>query len=344
MKKQSGFVVNKADIINLIAVSAVSLVCVIFFIVALNSYRTSAARVCISNLKQIASTDNSILIAWDCSTKAEKYVISYNNGSDDFSIETTLPFARLEKLDNGKSYTVNVKAVKNDIFSNEAAIECKTQPRCDVTDISIISEENRISVSWSFEGVDNGFKVMAYAVDSQGYRHANADSIIVDIGQESICYFDNLLPSMTYTIAVVPQTKYLSLKKMNTEPLKYNKLYNNLNIIQSIICEAKDMQSQKPKSFNSISRGSEYAVSIMVQGEGDADSTADFDIYFINRNGTLVKELKASDVHTNPNNKPSFIYRPIAFSFTCDDMPPDNYNVLVCIDGKTASHFDISIS
>lgn len=333
---------EKSDIINLIAISFVSLICIAFFAAACFYFNSSLSEITILDLKQSGSTDNSVLLSWNCSVKPDRYMVKYTIDGETKYLESQLPFARIGGLDPEQTLDVDVFPIKNDVYYLSQSIKCTTQSRCDVKNISAQCVDNSINLSWSFKGADMGFEVAAYVLDINGYRHLTSEIIDIAPGNPSECTIDDIMPGMNYTVTVVPKCKYFKTEKLTVEGSEYSKLYDGLNIIRFGICSTSQNNSKNVKILKSITSNQSYTISILLNGQADADSTSNFSLYFINSSGDLAKELKYADIHTNPDDLKSYMERTFNLNFTAD-IPADKYTAILCIDGKPASQINFEV-
>lgn len=330
--------------IILIISGTISALCLIFFFYTFFILKNSSSTPEILNARQIGSTENSLLISWDCSGFADEYTVRcYGNDGEIFdNITTDIPFAAIRNLNYDSVYNVEISAVKGSRQYSTKSISCTTEPYCKVTSVTVLkTTQNSVTFSWEYNGTDKGFTAAAYVLDLEGKRHFTSKAQISE-GDSTQCTIEGLLPDINYTLAVMPATHYNELYKTNFTTDKYNESYSKLKIIRFVICSNDSDNSPIVNSLKSIKTNSAYKASIIISGEASKEDKANMAIYIKDSNGNLVSETQYADIYTNPDGKASFKQRVILLSIMSPQVE-GKYIAYLTIDGEIAAkvNFDV---
>lgn len=329
----------------LIISGAISSLCLIFFFYTLFTLKNYDSTPEILNAKQIGSTENSLLISWDCSGSADEYTVRcYGNDGKIFGdITTDIPFAAIRNLNSDSEYCVEISAVKDSKQYSAKSIICSTEPFCEVTSITILkTTQNSVTFSWEYNGADKGFTAVAYILDLDGKRHLTSSKAQISGESSAQCTIEGLLPNMNYTLAVMPATRYNKLCKADFTTGAYKKSYSKLDITRFVICSDNSDNSPVVKSFKTIKPNSPYKISIIISGEASKDEKVNMAIYIKDNNGNFVSETKYADIYTNPDGKAAFKQRVILLSII-SPQAEGKYIAYLTIDGETAARLNFDV-
>lgn len=335
---------NRITLLMILAGAAAS-VCLVFLFIHIFNSNNAAAAPEISDFKQIGATDSSVLLSWNSSGAASEFVVRYKPCSRNEYTEfrTASPFAAIHGLAPYTDYDAQVSPVDERGEHTPVSLVCSTSPFCHVTSVEVTNiQNNSAQVTWTYDGIDNGFSVVAYAIDKDGKRHAVSESVTIAKGAESRCTVGNLLSEVNYTVCVMPVTKYFTVGKSTFVTQKYSRGYNNLNIIRFAICTPDSDDSMRVNSVKTLTFEQPYRASMIINGASDSSDKVDLTIYITDKNNNFISEFKKPGVYTNPENKDSFYYRMINADFTAPKEPGEYY-IFCAMDGNTVIKNDLKV-
>ncbi len=323
-----------------VAVAAsVGLVCFFFF---LCSGSRDAPK--IFDARQIGATDSSVLISWSSSGRADGFRIRLiGNDGEEIVSDCDLPFAALRNLHSNTEYSVDICALSDGDEYGAQNISCRTDSYCEVTNIKATSAGGDcVNVSWEYNGVNNGFEAVAYALDSNAKRHLTSKKVRISADGDTKCKISGLASELNYTVVVMPLTSYCKVGKSTFKTGQYSKGYDKINIIRFVICSANVENSIQVQDLNKVKASSKYKASLIINGKTDKNHKANISLLITDSEGNLVSEEKCGDIYTNPEGKDWFYHRPYLFEFTTPDNP-GNYYMYLVIDGKSASRINFAV-
>ena len=330
----------------LVLVGAVTTICLVFFFIEMFKGAARSAEVRVYSAEQLGATDTSVLIGWTSSVSANEFniICKSSDGAEISNLSTDQPFAAIHGLEPNSDYQVTI--VPTDEKENREPFElsCSTSPYCRVTEI-VVNEVTNVSaeLSWTYEGIDPGFTVVAYVLDENGKRIITNDKITVSQGNEKKCALNNLFSDLTYTVCIIPNTKYSDACKTSFTTLYKNNNYNDINIIRYVVCTYESDNTSRVHSVKELERGEMYKTSLVYYGNAQAEDKVAFTVYITDENSRLISAAVTPDVSLNPENKAGFIYR----SFMSEFKAPrknGNYTAHVAIDNVTVSTSRFSVN
>lgn len=320
----------------LLAVGAAASVCLVFFFYTLFRVQSNRDMPQIFDAQQLGATDSAVLLSWSSSDSADGYRIRMadDNGGA-FVSDCNLPFAVLRNLQPNSSYSVDISALKDGQESGEKHITCVTESFCEITKIDITKVgSDFVNLSWNYDGVNQGFEVAAYVLDSNGKRHLTSGKIQISADGETKCTIKGLVSEMNYTVVVMPLTSYCKVGKSHFKTDKYSKEYNKFNIVRFVICAANVKDAVQVQDLNRIKPSSPYKTSLIINGKTDKTHKVDISLLITDLDGNLIKEEIYKDIYTNPDDKQWYIYRYMLFDFYTPDQLGEYYIYLV-INGQS---------
>ena len=328
-----------------VLIGAVTSVCLLFFFGRLfNSGSNDIPR--ILNAQQIGNTDSSALIAWSCSDDSAEFLVRYKaeDQTDFTEFRTAQPFAALHDLQVYTTYQVQIHPVKGNQTYEPVSLSCSTAPYCKVTAVNIseVTSDSAV-IDWEYDGLDNGFSVIAYALDKNGKRHFTTEKSSVPVGAAKKCTIDGLLSNLTYTVCVMPETKYSTVGKSTFTTDKYSKKYKEINIIRFVVCPEDSANSLIVTPVSNLTRGDHFRTSMIINGNATAEDKADLVIYITDQDGNIISDEIQHDVPLNPDNRASYGYRILMSDFSAPTTP-GNYIIYAALDNVTVSHTFFSVT
>ena len=332
-------------IVIMVLIGAVILTCLLFFFSRTFPDRNSAIPQ-IYSAEQIGCTDSSVLISWSCSESAKDFSVLFREADKkEYSeIKTSQPFAALHDLKPYCRYDVRIVPVDGEKDYEPISLECSTAPYCHITSVEAVKvNSDSVSVRWQYEGLDEGFSVVAYAVDGEGKRHVTSDIIKIPAGSEKQCNMTGLLSNVHYTVCVMPESKYMTVGKTTFTTLKYSEKNNRVNIIRFVICPYQSANSFMVTQLKALTPNDPYKTSILYNGEASPEEKVDLMIYITDENGTFVSDFTQRNVQLNPDDVTSYVFRSWMSDFTAPARP-GNYLIYAAVDGVTVTRTNFHIS
>lgn len=288
----------------------------------------------IANAQQIGATDTAVLLSWQGTDSADYYRISYPDGMNQIVVtESDIPFAVLRRLSPDSAFNAEIRAVTGSRESAPVSVDCRTENRCEVTAIHVTDVQNdTATVSWEYTGQNKGFTAIAYAVDGQGRRHLTTKAVTVKENEPPQCVMGGLYPELSYTVAVMPLTKYHQTGKSTfTVPL-YSNAYNKIVFSRFVICPSDTRNTPTVRSLKTVQPSSPYKVSLMFSGKTDSSHTVPVSLLLLKPDGQLYSEFRFSDIPTNPKNKTWYVQRFALLDFRSPTEEGD-YQMVLIADG-----------
>ncbi len=322
----------------IISAAAIMVVCLIFFIITICNADRAKGDPKVFDVAQAGATHDSLLISWDCTVAADEYIVNCTSADGNYTTEITsdIPFASVSGLIPDSKYTIEVIPVKNGQQYSSDSTQCNTAKYCEITAITIDSvTSDSVTASWQYSGINNGFTAIAYVTDIYGKRHLTSAKVEIPAGGDSNCTITGLVPEMKYTFAVIPNTRFNKLGKLNFETQFKSTSSSKINIIRAVICPENTQQTKTVTKLTSVKAGNPYKISMMISGVATAEDTVNMVLYINNSNGQLVSETHYDDIHTNPNGLTPFTQRIILLDFKSPEQK-DEYTACLTIDGEFA--------
>lgn len=307
---------------------------VVFLSFLLSGCQADSHSLSVADARQIGATDTAVLLSWQGSDRAERYRISYPDGANGFIVtESDIPYAVLRGLSPDNAFTAKIRAVSGRQESAPVSVACRTENRCDVTAIHVTDHrDGTAAVAWEFSGQNEGFTAIAYVLDGQGRRHLTTEAVTVRANEPPECVISGLYPGLSYTVAVMPLTKYHRTGKSTFRAQFYSDQYHNLNFLRFVICPADAKNTPTVRSLQTVQPSSPYKVSLTFNGKTDRFHTVPVSLLILGSDGQLCGEYRFSDVPTNPENKIWYVQRFVLLDFR---SPPEegNYQMVLLADG-----------
>ena len=323
----------------LILAGCVAAAGLVFFFVQLFHARSSSLTPAIYNAEQIGTTDTSVLIAWGHSEAPCEYVIRYKSTKDTQYREfrTEQPFAAIHGLEPYSQYKANITPVDMNGEHDTVSVMCSTAPYCHVTQVRVTDiTHDSAAVAWDYEGIDNGFTVIAYAVDTNGKRRLTGDKIKVAPGAGSECLLSNLLSNVKYTVCVMPDTRYSQAAKSTFATSNYSRLYNRFNIIRFVTCTYESTDTMQVRKITNLFPAEKYKASMVYNGPAEIGESVELKLYVTDTDGNLITSAVKSDIAVNPDGVAPYIYRTMMDEFQAPSEPGD-YFIYAAIDNVTVT-------
>ncbi len=336
--KKFKFSASAAWIISAIAILAV---CLIFFIATLLALTGTQAEPSIFDLSGIGATNDSLLISWNCTSAADEYIISCTgpNGETD-DLTTDITFASISGLKPDSTYTVEVVPVKNGQKYSARSVQCTTEPYCEITSITVNEcTSNSVTVSWQYNGKNEGFTAIAYVADIGGKRHLTSAKVDVAADSDTKCTISGLMPEMYYTVAIMPKSRFKKIGKLNFETQNNSISYKKLSIIRAAICPDDTQYTKNITKLTSVTPGKPYKISMMIIGEATSQDKVNMALYIKNSSGQLVSETNYPNIYTNPDEVSAGMQRIILLDFTAPQQQ-DEYTAYLTFDGELVRRID----
>lgn len=327
----------------LFTVGIATTVCLVFFFYTLFHVKNSRDIPYIFDAQQLSATDDAVLISWSASESADLYRIYFtdSNGQEVVS-DCDLPFAALRNLEPNASYDVDIFALKEGKEYKSQRLTCATKSYCGVKEILIPKIGNDfVKLSWNYEGVNEGFMVIAYVLDADSKRHLTTDPVEVPAGK-SECSIKGLTPELQYTVTIMPLTSYRTVGQFTFTTGKYSKKYNDIEIIRLVICPENSKNSSQVHALKQIKSASPYKASLIINGKTNKKHKVNLSLTVTDLDGALVSCQNYPDIYTNPENKQWFIHRSYLFDFTSPKQPGEYYLYLV-MDGKYGTKIKFTV-
>lgn len=339
-KTQKKFKLTRSAI-SIISAIAILTVCLILFIITLISISASKSEPVVFNLSQIGATNDSLLISWDCTSKADEYIVKYTDDKGQIGeLNTNITFASIDDLVSNSKYTVEVIPVKGGQTYTALAVQCATEPYCEITSVTIDRcTSDSVSVSWQYSGPNEGFTVIAYVVDINGKRHLTSNKAEISADSDTKCTINGLMPEMSYTVAVMPKNRFGKIGKSTFETQFKSVEYENINIIRAVICPQDSKKTKSVTKLISLTPGEGYKISMIITGNTSSEDKVNMALYIKNSNGQLVSETNYTDIYTNPNNLSALKQRIILLDFAAP-AAQDKYAAYLTINGITVRRID----
>lgn len=318
--------------ILLVAGLAVILLGMIFFFTLKRQMEVSSPR--IAGARQIGATDTAVLLSWEGTDGADYYRVSYPDGANRIVVtESDIPYAVLRRLAPGKTFAAKIRAVSGSRESAPVSVDCRTENRCDVTAVHVTDvQHDTATVSWEYTGQNKGFTAIAYAVDEQGRRHLTTKAVTVKENEPPQCVMDGLYPELSYTVAVMPLTKYHRTGKSTFTVPIYSDAYNKLIFSRFVICLADSQNTPTVRSLKTVQPSSPYKVSLMFSGKTDSSHTVPVSLLILKPDGQLYSEYRFTDIPTNPENKTWYVQRFALLDFR-SPIEEGDYQMVLIADG-----------
>ena len=335
---------KKLNIITavLLLVGTVTSICLVFFFIQLFKARNDSVIPQIFNAEQLGATDTSVLIAWSSSEAAHEFVVRYRSAGSNSNTEykefkTEQPFAALHDLQPDTRYQTQIIPIDKGVEWEPFELTCDTSPFCHVTEVSVSDiTDNGVTVKWKYDGIDEGFKITAYAVDQNGKRHLTSPVVTIPKGAGQECVLENLVSELRYTVCVIPCARYATVGKSTFTTSKYSNKYNEINSVRFVICSYESANSMYVGMINHLAPGQPYKTSMIIGGKADPSDKADLMIYITDADGTIVSNFIQKDVSLNPNGVTSSLYISLLSDFTAPEQP-GNYSIFASFNGKTVA-------
>ena len=304
----------------LILIGFVTTVCLVFFFTVFFRIRSSAAEAKIFSAEQLGATDTSVLIAWSGSEASREFTVICRgaDGSEAARCTTEQPFAAIHGLEPYRDYTVTLIPVDHSGERESYQLKCSTAPYCTVTDISIgETDAGSAVVKWNFDGLDAGFTVVVYALDTEGKRHFTSEPVSVPAGAEKQCKLTGLFSELTYTVCIMPETRYAKVGKSTFTTLRNSEKYKELDIIRFVVCEQRSTNSILVPVTNQLIPSAPYKTSMIVNARKKKDyENADLTVYVTDQHGRLVSEKVTKNIIARQVKSDQLNYRPLMTEFT----------------------------
>ena len=320
----------------LASVGIVAAISLVYFFLALYRVRSSRHTPQIFEVRQIGATDHAVLLSWSSSKEAESFIVRGKSAGGQPLPEITCqtPFAAIASLEPNTRYTIEVVPVSGGQAYAAASLACATESFCRVTEVSATDVgKDYAAVSWKSEGADNGFVVVAYALDKQGQRHFTSRSVTVPAGQNQ-CRITGLLSNLRYTVAVMPKTKYGSVAKSVFTTAEYSYSYKDIKISRYVICPFSSANTAAVHPLQTVAPSSPYQTSLIISGKAASSDNCDMTIYITDEEDQLVCKTSHKQVALNPEGKPAYIQRMMLLHFQSPPLEGD-YSLYLAFDGAT---------
>ena len=321
----------------LIAAGAIISVCLVFFFIKLYNAENESSVPKVFEAKQIGATDSSVLLSWSCSAASKDFIVRYsgNDSNETKEIRTDCPFAAIHGLEPYKSYTAVIIPVEDDTEYDAATVICNTSPYCHVLDVTadeITGTSARIT--WSYEGIDEGFTAAFYAVDKNGNRLVTSRIISIPKGSETQCTVDGLLSELNYTVCIMPDTKFAVVGKTTFLTDKYSRSYNRHSIIRFTTCTYDSTDSIRVNAVKNLNQSEPYKMSLLLSGKAESTDQVDMEMYITDDEGNIIHRSVLNNTFLNPDGKSPKFLRTFVTEFTAPSEP-GNYSYFAAIDGLT---------
>lgn len=329
----------------LIVAGVVATVCLVFFFAELFKSSGGDARTKILMARQLGATESAVLLSWSGAEDATAFEVSCfdRSGGRITTVRTEQPFAAIHGLEANTHYRVTVTPVGLDGDRQPYELRCTTFPYCAVTGVNV--EEigsGSATVTWTYEGIDPGFTVIAYALDREGKRHFTTEPVAVPVGAESKCTLTGLFSELEYTVCVMPDTRYLRVGKSNFTTLKNSDRYKRLNIIRFVVCENDSENQMMVRSTNKLNPSAPYKTSMILSGRIDTYENVDMTVYLTDTEGRLISESVWKNIIKEQIGTTQIEYRTLMTSFNAPDAV-GNYRVLAAFETTTVESCSFSV-
>lgn len=322
----------------LILIGFVTTVCLVFFFTVFFRNRSNSAEAKIFSAQQLGATDTSVLIAWSGSEAATEFTVicSGADGSEAARCSTNQPFAAIHGLAPYQDYRVTIIPIDRNGEHDPYELKCSTSPYCTVTQIKIDEVDgSSAAVTWNYEGMDTGFTVVAYALDSEGKRHFTSQPVSVPAGAEKLCRLKNLFSELNYTVCIMPNTRYAKVGKLAFTTLKNSKKYKDLDIIRFVVCEPRATNSILVPVTNQLAPSSLYKTSMIVNAQKREEyDNAVLTLYVTDQNNRLISEYVTQNIIKKQVSADQINYRPLMTEFTSPDRE-GSYKIHAAFDSVT---------
>ena len=299
--------------------------------------RTKSITPTVFDVNQIGATDSSVLLVWSHSEAANEFIVRYRS-TDSLQISelrTNSSFVAIHGLEPYKNYKADVIPVVNGVEYTPVSVICSTDPYCNITEINVDDITNHSAhITWDFKGINEGFTAIAYAVDQKGRRFLTTEKIQVTKDGLNECTFESLLSDVTYTVCVMPNTRYSQVKKITFTTDIYSKTYNTYTINRFVICSVNSTDPFRVSVVRNLTAGQQYKTSLIMSGTADSTKTVNMATYVTDSQNIIVSYNAANDVFLNPDGKNNYFYRSYEIEFTAP-LTPGEYYLYAVVDGTT---------
>ena len=330
----------------LMVVGVVTTVCLVFFFVELFHRRGDATQATVYSAQQIGQTDKSLLISWSSSDASLEFNVkcAENTGAEVTEVRTRHPFAAIHDLEPDKEYKVTIIPIDENGEQEPYELDCRTSPYCNVTSVNVEEVDgSSATVSWTYEGRDTGFTVIAYALDQNRKRHLTSAPISVPAGAETKqCRLTGLLSELHYTVCVMPDTKYAGVAKSDFTTLRNSESYNNVSIIRFVACENQSRNQVMVRVAYQLAANSPYKTSMILSGTIDPFEDVGLTVYITDPDGNLISEFLTPNIIRDQIGTGQILYQSLMTEFTSPEKE-GSYKLLAALENVTVARSSFTV-